>query len=334
MSVVRVNDLKKDFQYYKKEEGLKSSLHNLFFRKSLTRNAVKGISFSVEEGEFIGFLGPNGAGKTTTLKMLSGIMYPTSGTATVLGHVPWKRENAFKKQFSIVMGQKNQLWWDLPAIESLYLNKCIYELEDGEYNKTLDALSEYLNVKELLNIQVRRLSLGERMKLELIASLLHHPKVIFLDEPTIGLDIIAQKNIRDFLKYYNQQEKATVLLTSHYMKDIEELCRRTVIINQGELVYDGDITDINKALGQKKIIKMTSSQPLDKSNLESFGSLRSLDETGAMLEVDRNDISRISQDIFKRFNVTDITIEDIPLEESIELLYTKGGVSHAVSGQI
>lgn len=263
MSMIHVEGLKKDFQYYKKKEGMQSSLRNLFFRKSLTKNAVKGISFDIEEGEFVGFLGPNGAGKTTTLKMLSGIMYPTDGTATVLGYVPWKREEAFKKQFSIVMGQKNQLWWDLPAIESLYLNKCIYEIDDVDYRKTLDKLSEYLDVREILNIQVRRLSLGERMKLELIASLLHHPNVIFLDEPTIGLDLVAQKTIRNFLKYYNEQEKATIILTSHYMKDIEELCKRTIVINRGTIVYDGKAADISRTLREKNLIQRTEDVSLE-----------------------------------------------------------------------
>ena len=263
MSIIHVEGLKKDFQYYKKKEGMQSSLRNLFFRKSLTKNAVKGISFDIEEGEFVGFLGPNGAGKTTTLKMLSGIMFPTDGTATVLGYVPWKREEAFKKQFSIVMGQKNQLWWDLPAIESLYLNKCIYEIDDVDYRKTLDKLSEYLDVREILNIQVRRLSLGERMKLELIASLLHHPNVIFLDEPTIGLDLVAQKTIRNFLKYYNEQEKATIILTSHYMKDIEELCKRTIVINRGTIVYDGKAADISRTLRDENLIQSTEDVSLE-----------------------------------------------------------------------
>ena len=263
MSIIHVEGLKKDFQYYKKKEGMQSSLRNLFFRKKLTKNAVNGISFDIEEGEFVGFLGPNGAGKTTTLKMLSGIMFPTDGTATVLGYVPWKREEAFKKQFSIVMGQKNQLWWDLPAIESLYLNKCIYEIDDVDYRKTLDKLSEYLDVREILNIQVRRLSLGERMKLELIASLLHHPNVIFLDEPTIGLDLVAQKTIRNFLKYYNEQEKATIILTSHYMKDIEELCKRTIVINRGTIVYDGKAADISRTLRDENLIRRTEDVSLE-----------------------------------------------------------------------
>ena len=326
MEIIRVEKLAKSFDYYEKAEGLKNSLRNLFYRKTLTRQAVKGISFSLEEGEMVGFLGPNGAGKTTTLKMLSGIMYPTSGSAAVLGFTPWKREEAFKKQFSIVMGQKNQLWWDLPAIESFYLNKCIYGLEQEDYRRTVESLAEYLGVKELLQIQVRRLSLGERMKMELIAALLNHPKVIFLDEPTIGLDLIAQKNIRDFLQYYNQQHKTTVLLTSHYMKDIEQLCSRTVVINRGEIVYDGELANINRALGEKKIIRLKLGGAVPREALETLGTLREFDGVSARLEVGRTQISAVSQAVLSRFDVLDINIEDIPLEESIEFLYRKEAV--------
>ena len=200
MEIIRVDNLSKSFSYYKKEIGLKSSFKNLLHREKLTRDAVRGISFELQEGEIVGFLGPNGAGKTTSLKMLSGILFPTGGTASVMGYVPWERKKEFKKSFSIVMGQKSQLWWDLPANESLHLNKYIYEIPDRDYSRTLEELSELLDVKDLLKVQVRRLSLGERMKMELIASLIHKPKVMFLDEPTIGLDIVSQKRIREFIR--------------------------------------------------------------------------------------------------------------------------------------
>ena len=236
MAVIRVEHLKKEFEYYKKGTGLQGSLHNLFHREMLKKEAVKDISFSVERGEMIGLLGPNGAGKTTTLKMLSGILFPTAGEVEIDGYIPWERKNAFKRRFSIVMGQKNQLWWDLPASDSFYLNKCIFDVPDGEYRRTVEELSELLDVKDLMNVQVRRLSLGERMKMEILAALIHRPDILFLDEPTIGLDILSQQKIRDFLKTYNEQTKTTVILTSHYMRDIEELCRRAVIINQGQLV--------------------------------------------------------------------------------------------------
>ena len=214
--MISVNNLRKEFSYYKKGAGLQGSLNNLFHRQMLTKEAVKDVSFSVEKGEMMALLGPNGAGKTTTLKLLSGILYPTSGEVLVNGFVPWERKNEFKRSFAIVMGQKNQLWWDLPASDSLYLNKCIYDVDDREYKKTVDELSELLGVRELMNIQVRRLSLGERMKMEILAALIHRPGILFLDEPTIGLDIVSQQKIRDFLHYYNEQTKTTIILTSHF----------------------------------------------------------------------------------------------------------------------
>jgi ABC-2 type transport system ATP-binding protein len=269
----------------------------------------------------VGFLGPNGAGKTTTLKMLSGILYPTSGKASVLGFTPWERRKAFKMQFAIVMGQKAQLWWDLPANESLYLNKCIYEVEDRAYQSTLAELTELLDVKHLLNVQVRRLSLGERMKMELIAALIHRPRLVFLDEPTIGLDIISQKRIREFLKFYNQQRRATIILTSHYMQDVEDLCRRTIIINQGRIVYDGDLLRVNDLFAQSKIIKLQLSTPVSLGELSAFGQVRAHDPASATLQVLRSEVKERSKAILDQLPVFDFTIEDVPVEEGIALLY-------------
>lgn len=328
MSIVKVENLSKSFKYYEKELGFKNSLKNLLARKILTKKAVNNISFEIEQGEMVGFLGPNGSGKTTTLKMLSGILYPTSGTANVLDYVPWERKKEFKMQFSIVMGQKTQLWWDLPANESLYLNKCIYELEDQEYNHVLEELTELLDVKDLLNIQVRRLSLGERMKMELIASLIHRPKVIFLDEPTIGLDLISQKRIREFLKYYNQQTKATVILTSHYMADIEDLCKRSIIINQGEIVYDGDLNKVNELFNAKKIIKLQFTDDVAREALTGFGEIKQHDGLNAVLEIDKQDLKLYSKMMLDQLPILDFTIENIPVEQGIESLYQKGGVRH------
>lgn len=330
MNIVKVDNISKSFDYYTKEEGLKNSIKNLFHRKKLVKNAVKDISFEIEEGEIVGFLGANGAGKTTTLKMLSGIIYPTSGSATVLGYVPWERRKEFKKQFSIVMGQKNQLWWDLPAIESLYLNKQIYELDDNVYRKNLEMLSDLLVVKDLLNVQVRRLSLGERMKMELIAALIHNPRVLLLDEPTIGLDIISQKNIRDFLKFYNQQLKTTIILTSHYMKDIEDMCKRTIVINQGKLVYDGELNKINTKLDQKKIVKVQFLKPISKDEIQRFGTVKEFSPLSAIIEVNKKDLKTISTVIFNKFEVVDFNIEDISLEDNIALLYKQGGEKNAM----
>lgn len=324
MKIIEVNNLSKSFSYYKKDVGLKSSFKNLFHREHLVKHAVQDISFEIEEGEIVGFLGPNGAGKTTTLKMLSGILFPTSGTASILGYVPWKRKKDFKMNFSIVMGQKTQLWWDLPANESFYLNKFIYEIDDKEYNNTLAEFSELLEVKDLLKVQVRRLSLGERMKMELIAALLHKPKLMFLDEPTIGLDILSQKKIRDFLKYYNHQSKTTILLTSHYMNDIESLCKRSIIINQGKIVYDGELSAVNKLFSEKKLIKLQLSSVVEDSLLNKFGSIREYDGLNATLEVNKSELKQFSKLILEEMPVMDFNIEDIPVEEGISLLYQKG----------
>jgi ABC-2 type transport system ATP-binding protein len=329
--IISVDHLTKSFDYYKKELGLKNSLKNLFFREKLTKEAVREISFQIEEGEMIGFLGPNGAGKTTTLKMLSGILHPSAGQAKVLGYVPWERKKAFKMQFAIVMGQKNQLWWDLPANESLYLNKCIYEVEDQVYQKTLAELTELLDVKDLLNVQVRRLSLGERMKMELIAALIHRPKLIFLDEPTIGLDILSQKRIREFLKYYNQQRKATVVLTSHYMADVEDLCKRAIIINQGQLVFEGELYRVNDLFAQSKIIKLQLSSPVSRVDLAAFGEIKEHAEFFATLQVPRSEVKERSKAILDQLPVLDFNIEDVPVEEGIALLFQRREAGHALA---
>lgn len=287
------------------------------------------LSFDIEEGEIVGFLGPNGAGKTTTLKMLSGILHPSEGQASVLGYTPWERKKEFKRQFSIVMGQKNQLWWDLPASDSFELNKLIYDLDDTEYKRTLDELVELLGVSEQLHVQVRRLSLGERMKMELIASLLHRPKVILLDEPTIGLDIISQSKIRQFFKTYNKTYNTTILLTSHYMRDIEDLCSRTMIINHGQLVYDGDLKSVNDVIGSWKLLKIQLSAPVSELSLNGYGKIRSRSELEVVFELSKQDVLRKSKEILDHLPVIDFTIEDIPLEEGIAILYEKGGLPHA-----
>ncbi|MBI3559248.1 ATP-binding cassette domain-containing protein, partial [Candidatus Gottesmanbacteria bacterium] len=229
MPTIIVSHLSKYYQVHQKEPGLGGSIKSLFRRKYYDVKAVDDVSLEIGEGELVGFIGPNGAGKTTTLKTLSGLLYPTKGEVSVLGYTPWKRQPEFQKQFALVMGQKNQLWWDLPAIESFILNKEIYEVQDERYQRMLADLADLLEVKDLLKVQVRKLSLGERMKMELIAALIHSPKVLFLDEPTIGLDVVAQKKMRDFIKIYNQKYQATIILTSHYMDDVKELCQRIII---------------------------------------------------------------------------------------------------------
>ncbi|MDF2858607.1 MAG: multidrug transporter ATP-binding protein [Neobacillus sp.] len=325
--MIKVENLSKHFSYYKKEVGLMNSVKNLFSRELLIKKAVDNISFEIEEGEIVGFLGPNGAGKTTTLKMLSGILHPTAGEAKISGFVPWERKKDYKKMFSIIMGQKNQLWWDLPANESLYLNKCIYEINDKDFNDILLDLTDMLDVKEQLGIQVRRLSLGERMKFELIAALLHKPRVIFLDEPTIGLDIISQKKIRDFLKTYNRSNKTTILLTSHYMKDIEDLCKRTIVINQGKVVFDGEPSKINEKVGSKKVMRIQFGDNYSEHSFLPFGSIKEFDGINLSIEVEKNSVGEYLKIILNHFNVLDFTIEDVSIEESIASLYGKEGAN-------
>lgn len=319
-NVIEVRGLQKTFSYYEKELGIKNSFKNLFHRQKLYKTAVNNISFDIGEGEIVGFLGPNGAGKTTTLKMLSGILFPTEGRADVLGYVPWERKNSFKRQIAIVMGQKSQLWWDLPAIESFYYNKCMYEIEDNLYKENVEELTAMLGVEDLLKVQVRRLSLGERMKMELITSLLHKPKVIFLDEPTIGLDLISQKKIREFLKVYNEKNHATIILTSHYMQDIQELCKRAVIINEGTVVYDGDLSMVNKKFLDKKVVKIR----FRNSFVEEFakmGKVLDRNEFGLTLQAAKEELPAISASLIHNGNIEDFVIEDIPIERGIELLY-------------
>lgn len=325
MATIEVQNLHKEFLYYKKQEGLLGSVKNMFQRETLVKEAVKDVSFQVEKGEMKGLLGPNGAGKTTTLKMLSGILYPTSGSAQVAGYIPWERKNEFKRRFSIVMGQKNQLWWDLPAMDSFYLNKCIYEIEDKKYNSVIEELTELLDVKEQVHIQVRRLSLGERMKMELIAALIHQPEILFLDEPTIGLDLISQKKIRDFLKYYNEQTKTTVILTSHYMQDIEELCKSVVIINSGIVVYDGTLKNVNDIMGNKKRLAFKLAERIPREKLKKYGNICEAKDYEVTFEVQHSEVNNCASSILKELPVVDFTVSDVPIEEGISLFYEKTG---------
>src|SRR6476646_1418871 len=251
---IEVQGLTKTYRTYKKAPGFKGAVRGLWKRDYETTHAAKDISFQVEEGELVGFLGPNGAGKTTTLKMLAGLLYPTGGSAKVLGYVPWNREDGYRRQFALLLGQKNQLWWDLPARESLDLNAKIYGISQAALEKTVTEMTELLGVKEKLNVSVRELSLGERMKMELIASLLHRPKILFLDEPTIGLDVISQKTVREFLREHNAKSKTTILLTSHYMADIQELCKRVIIIDKGTIYFDGQLHEVLDRFADFKLI--------------------------------------------------------------------------------
>ena len=249
-----MNGLTKAFRTYKKQPGFAGAVRGLFRRRYEQTLAVKDVSFTIEPGELVGFLGPNGAGKTTTLKMLAGLLYPTSGSAQVLGYTPWERDDGYRRQFALLLGQKNQLWWDLPARESLELNAKIYGISSAALERTVAGMSELLGVRDKLNVSVRELSLGERTKMELIASLLHQPKVLFLDEPTIGLDVVSQKTVREFLREHNAKQKTTILLTSHYMNDIQELCKRVIIIDHGTIFFDGRLSDIVDRFADSKLI--------------------------------------------------------------------------------
>src|SRR5215472_2753098 len=254
MPVIEVQGLTKAFRTYKKQPGFAGAIRGLFRRTYEQTLAVNQVSFSIEPGEFVGFLGPNGAGKTTTLKMLSGLLYPTGGTAKVLGYVPWERQDGYRRQFALLLGQKNQLWWDLPARESLELNAKIYGISEAALDRTVAEMTELLAVRDKLNVMVRELSLGERMKMELIAALLHQPRVLFLDEPTIGLDVVSQKTVREFLRHHNATRKTTILLTSHYMADIQELCERVIIIDHGSIFFDGQLNEVVDRFADFKLV--------------------------------------------------------------------------------
>jgi len=322
MAVIEVRHLKKYYQVHKKEPGLIGSIKSLFKRKYEDVKAVDNISFEIDEGELVGFIGPNGAGKTTTLKCLSGLLYPTAGSVSVLGYNPWHRKYDFLKQISLVMGQKNQLWWDLPAIESFILNREIYEIPKKQYEETLEELTTLLEVKDILKIQVRKLSLGQRMKCELIAALLHSPKVLFLDEPTIGLDVVMQKKMRDFIKEYNRRKKSTIILTSHYMGDVKELCKRVIIIDKGKIVFDGELAEIVEKYADHKILSVVFSKEIDPRKLEEIGEIKEFDYPKAVISVKREVASVASAEILQHFPVADLNVEEVPIEQIIREVFT------------
>ncbi len=332
VAAIRVRQLVKTYRVYvKKKAGLLASVRGLFSREYKTVRAVDGISFDIRRGEMVAFLGPNGAGKTTTLKLLSGLIYPTSGEATVLGFVPWKRENAYRRRFSLVMGQKNQLWWDLPAQESFRLHKEIYAVETRVFNERLDMLTSLLDVRDLVGQPVRELSLGERMRMELIAALLHGPDVLFLDEPTIGLDVVSQRRVQEFLKEYQRQQRITVLLTSHYMKDVEALCERAIVINQGKIIHDGPLEEIVDRFSRHKVIELQFAGATVPADLDRFGEVFSLRPPRAKLRVERSEISRVLTAILQRYEVEDVSVQDRPLEEVIAELFVNASVQPGVT---
>lgn len=322
MSVVQISHLKKFYQVHQKEPGLTGSVKSLFRRKYEKVRAVNNISFSIEEGELIGFIGPNGAGKTTTLKCLSGLLYPTSGKISVLGFNPWDRKAEFLKQIALVMGQKNQLWWDLPPMETFLLNKEIYEISDEKFKETLAELVKLLEVEDLMRIQVRKLSLGQRMKCELIAALLHVPKVLFLDEPTIGLDVVMQKKMRDFIREYNRRFKSTIILTSHYMGDVKELCQRVIIIDKGKIVFDGRLSEIIKKFADHKQITITLAKEVDPKKIEAIGKVKEFKYPQLTISAKRDETSLITAQVLDKLPVADLNIEEPAIEDIIRELFT------------
>lgn len=324
MSLITVNNLKKYYKVYQKEPGLKGSIKSLFNRKYENVKAVNDISFSIKEGELVGFIGPNGAGKTTTLKVLSGLLYPTDGQVSVLGHTPFDRKPEFQKQFSLVMGQKNQLWWDLPALDSFILNREIYEVDKTKFDKTLKDLVNMLDLKDVIKIQVRKLSLGQRMKCELIAALLHSPKVLFLDEPTIGLDVVMQKKIRDFIKSYNQKYNATIILTSHYMGDVKELCDRVIIIDKGKIFFDGRLDEIIKKYADRKILEVVFSKPVVKKNFSIIraAKIKKFDPPKVVFSVKRKNANSVAAKLLEKFPVADLNILESSIEDIIREVFT------------
>lgn len=322
MSVITVKNLKKYYQIHKKEPGLAGSIKSLFKRKYEDVKAVNGITFEIDEGELVGFIGPNGAGKTTTLKCLSGLLYPTSGKVDVLEYNPWDRKHDYLKQISLVMGQKNQLWWDLPAMETFILNKEIYEVPDEKYKKVLDDLVDLLDIKEILKVQVRKLSLGQRMKCELVAALLHSPKVLFLDEPTIGLDVVMQKKMRDFIKAYNQRYQATIILTSHYMGDVKELCERVIIIDKGKIIFDGKLQEIIDKYADHKVIKIVFSKQIDPKGLEKIAVLKEYEFPSVTLLVKRAASNAAASELLKKYPIADLNIEEPSIEDIIREVFT------------
>jgi len=320
---IQVNELSKHFKMFKREAGLSGAFRSFFNRKYETFHALKDISVQIEDGEILGILGENGAGKTTLIKLLVGLLHPSSGEVNINGFTPWNRKSDFLKQISVVMGQKNQLWWDIPASESFLLNQKIYEIPEIQYKNTLDELVDLLSVREKLNVQVRRLSLGERMKMEFIAALLHKPKIVLLDEPTIGLDVISQLKIREFVKYYNEKYKTTFLLTSHYMHDIQALCKRVFVIHKGASLYDGDFNDLVNRVNPKRKLLFEFNEIPNQSKTERLSENYNfrLDDTILYAELPDKELTKLVSELFQLGVPASITMEDLPVEDTMRSFF-------------
>lgn len=326
MPTVLVDHLKKYYQVPQISEGFGGTLRAFFKRQYRSVRAVDDVSFSIDEGELVGFIGPNGAGKTTTLKVLSGLLFPTGGFVQVAGFTPWERRDEFLKQIALVMGQKNQLWWDLPATETFNLSRAIYEIPQKQFAATLAELVALLDIGELLETPVRKLSLGQRMKMELVAALVHRPRVLFLDEPTIGLDIVSQEKMREFIAEYNKRYQATILLTSHYMGDVTRLASRIIIIDRGKILFDGALSEIVQRYAKDKVIKVVFAREIDLKKLDGIGKVENLDFPKATISVPREAAPVAAAQILQKFPVADVTIEETPIEDIIKQIFTGGKV--------
>lgn len=324
--IIQVHNLKRHFQQYKKEPGFAGTIKALYKRDYRTIKAVDDISFNINKGEIIGFIGPNGAGKTTTLKMLSGLIHPSEGKVDVLGFTPYERKHEFLRKIALVMGQKAQLWWELPAMESFLLNKVIYDIPDEVFKSRIDEISEMLEVKDILDIQVRKLSLGQRMKCELMASLLHNPEILFLDEPTIGLDIVIQKKIRAFLKELNRKYQTTILLTSHYMGDVKEMSDRLIIIDKGKLLFDDKLTLLTKKFAGNKYLKIDFEKNIARENLEKYGEIIEYNDLSCTLSVPAATHTKIAADVLSKYEIDNLDIQEVSLDEIITKIFQDGEV--------
>jgi ABC-2 type transport system ATP-binding protein len=321
--VIHLQSLRKVYVVSERESGIVAAVQSLLHRQTENIPAVDGISFDLAPGEIVGFLGPNGAGKTTTLKMLSGLLHPTAGEGTVLGYTPWNREKTFLRQITLVMGQRNQLVWDIPALDSFELNRAIYRIPAPDYKRMLSDLTELLELGPLLRKPVRNLSLGERMKCEIAAALLHQPQVVFLDEPTIGLDVTMQRRIRTFLAEYNRRYRATILLTSHYMADVEALCRRVIVIHHGRLLFDGDLSELVQQFTAHKTIVVQLGDCL--ADLHSYGEVVSCSDGSFTLRVPKAQTAHVTERLLADLPVIDLLVEDPPIEEVIERVFAQEG---------
>jgi len=322
--MIEVEHLTRIFRTYKKQPGFWGGVKGLVRREFEEVIAANDVSFTIGEGELVGFLGPNGAGKTTTLKMLAGLIFPSSGRARVGGFDPTERRNEYRRLFALVLGQKNQLWWDLPAVESFSLLRHIYGLPLAQYQETLDELVTLLQVGDKLRVMVRELSLGERMKMELIAALLHRPRVLFLDEPTIGLDIVSQRAVRHFIADYNRRYKVTILLTSHYMADIKELCERVIVIHKGRKIHDGTIATLNAAESRQRLIRFRPTESgWPKDWQPSVGTVATESDGTLLVHTPSESVVPVFQEILAAGTVEDITIQEVPLEDIIANLFTR-----------